>query len=354
MADPLHLELVHQGVEVWNKWRSENPGVTPDLTRANLRFVSLSKANFSGTNFLDADLSRTDISQADLTLADLREANLFRSAMWQTNFTRADLRGANFTMTDLRRADLHLADLSLANLTGADLSGADLNHAIFFGTVFGHSNLTNAVGLDTCTHHGSSILDYSTFARSAPLPVAFLRGCGLPEGYIKYLSSTVTTAIQFHSCFISYSTQDQDFAEHLYADLQDKGVRCWFAPHDIRSGKKLHEQIDAAIQLQDRLLLILSKASMESAWVETEIAKARRREFRENRRMLFPVRLIDFETLRKWECFDSDTGKDSAREIREYYVPDFSNWRDHDSYQREFARLLRDLKAEQKRDAAQA
>lgn len=64
--------------------------------------------------------------------------------------------------------------------------------------------------------------------------------------------------------------------------------------------------------------------------------------------MLFPVRLVDFNTLRDWECFDADAGKDSAREIREYYIPDFSNWKDHDSYEREFEKLLRDLKSEAK------
>jgi hypothetical protein len=49
---------------------------------------------------------------------------------------------------------------------------------------------------------------------------------------------------------------------------------------------------------------------------------------------------------RWWKCFDADAGKDSAREIREYFVPDFSNWKDHDSYQKAFQRLVRDLKAE--------
>lgn len=39
-------------------------------------------------------------------------------------------------------------------------------------------------------------------------------------------------------------------------------------------------------------------------------------------------------------------GKDSAREIREYYIPDFSEWKtDHDKYKGEFDKLLRDLKA---------
>ena len=61
--------------------------------------------------------------------------------------------------------------------------------------------------------------------------------------------------------------------------------------------------------------------------------------------MLFPIRLVEFETLRDWECFDGDTGKDSAREIRQYFIPDFSNWKDHDSSQNGFDRLLKDLKS---------
>jgi len=72
------------------------------------------------------------------------------------------------------------------------------------------------------------------------------------------------------------------------------------------------------------LLLLLSHASMNSEWVKTEIAKARKREIRENRRMLFPVRLVDFRPLRDWECFDADHGKDLAVEVREYFIPDFT------------------------------
>ncbi len=48
----------------------------------------------------------------------------------------------------------------------------------------------------------------------------------------------------------------------------------------------------------------------------------------------------------RWECIDADIREDSARVIREYYVPDFSKWKNHDSYQVEFEKLLRDLKPE--------
>lgn len=47
---------------------------------------------------------------------------------------------------------------------------------------------------------------------------------------------------------------------------------------------------------------------------------------------------------RKWRCFDADNSKDLAVEAREYFIPDFSNWKDHDSFERGFDRLLRDLR----------
>jgi hypothetical protein len=62
--------------------------------------------------------------------------------------------------------------------------------------------------------------------------------------------------------------------------------------------------------------------------------------------MLFPLGLVGFELIKAWECFDSDTGKDLAREIRDYFIPDFSNWKDSGCYRVAFERLLKDLKAE--------
>jgi hypothetical protein len=53
-------------------------------------------------------------------------------------------------------------------------------------------------------------------------------------------------------------------------------------------------------------------------------------------------------------CFDADTGKDSAREIREYFIPDFSNWKDHASFEAAFDRLQRDLKAEDQTQLSQS
>jgi hypothetical protein len=124
-------------------------------------------------------------------------------------------------------------------------------------------------------------------------------------------------------------------------------MRAWFSPENIQGGKKLQDQLDEAIRVYDKFLLVLSPDSMNSEWVKTEIRRARQAERNEGRRKLFPVRIVDFETIRGWECFDADSGKDLGVEIREYFIPDFSNWKDHTSFEAAFVRLLRDLKSEE-------
>lgn len=147
------------------------------------------------------------------------------------------------------------------------------------------------------------------------------------------------------SCFISYSTEDQKFVSLLHNDLQKNGVECWFAPHDAKGGKKLHEQIEEAISDYDCLLLVLSANSMGSEWVKSEIAIARNKELIQGRQVLFPISLVDYSSIRGWKCFDADIGKDSAKEIREYFIPDFTDWKNSTSYKKAFDKLVEDLRA---------
>jgi uncharacterized protein YjbI with pentapeptide repeats len=342
VASRKQLLILKQGVGAWNIWRETNhragrPGwFEVDLRRARLRSGQLREINFH---------------EADLRAVDLREARLH-----EANLSRANLAGANLSNADLSEANLSRAILADSDLVGANLWGAYISRAkvqninvsgiVLAQTTLADLDLSTASGLDSIKYEGPSYVDLNTI-KTIPTRYrdAFLRGCGLPDIYIEFLPSILNDAIQFYSCFISYSTADQAFAERLHADLQANGVRCWFAPHNVRSGKKLHEQIDEAIRLYDRLLLILSEASMNSEWVGTEIAYARQKEQRERRKVLFPISVVAFERIREWKCFDADNGKDSAREVREYFVPDFSNWKDHDEYKQAFDRLLRDLKA---------
>jgi uncharacterized protein YjbI with pentapeptide repeats len=260
------------------------------------------------------------------------------------DFIRADLVGANLSGADLSRATLRDA-----NLNGADLVGANLSRARCWGTIFVDLDLSEVRGLDRVDHFGPSEISVSTLIRSrGKIPEVFLRGCGVPDPVIAYLPSLIgaMSPIQFYSCFISYSTKDEEFARRLHSRMVQEKLRVWYSPEDIKGGKKLHEQIDEAIRVYDKLLLVLSQASLSSEWVRTEIRKARKAEVKEGKRKLFPIRLMDFDVIRDWECFDADSGKDLGVEIREYFIPDFSNWKDHDTFEAGFAKLLRDLKAE--------
>ena len=215
-------------------------------------------------------------------------------------------------------------------------------------TIFAYVDLSEALSLETVTHSNPSHISIDTLYESkGKIPEAFLRGAGVPDIFIQYLPSLVNAqyAIQFYSCFISYSHKDEAFAKLLYERLQQEHVRVWRAAEDMKAGEKIHEQIDKAILSYDKLLIVLSEESMKSEWVMTEIRKARNAEIREKRRKLFPIRLVDFETIKAWSCFDSDNGKDLAVEVREYLIPDFSNWKNHDSFEQGFAKLLADLKA---------
>ena len=156
----------------------------------------------------------------------------------------------------------------------------------------------------------ASYISVDTLYRSGSnIPEIFLRGCGLKDWEIEStklykndLSTSQVTeigyrvielrtnpAIQFNSCFISYSSLDQKFSERLYADLQEKGVRCWFASEDMKIGDKIRTRIDEAIRLQDKLLLVLSETSIESQWVEQEVESALEKERDQKRTVLCPI-----------------------------------------------------------------
>ncbi|GHO98887.1 hypothetical protein KSF_089350 [Reticulibacter mediterranei] len=127
-------------------------------------------------------------------------------------------------------------------------------------------------------------------------------------------------------------------ARRLHADLQDWGVRCWFASEDMKIGDKIRSRIDEAIHLQDKLLLLLSEHALVSTWVEDEVEAALEKEQRQQRDVLFPIRLDEqvMQTSQAW----------AAKLRRTRHIGDFTRWMDPQVYQRAFERLLHDLKLE--------
>ena len=339
MANPEHLAILKQGVEVWNQWREENPEIQPDFMEAELFNEDLSGADLSKARMFKATLPGVNLSKANLHRAFLSNANLRR-----VKFDRADLSSADLTDADLRIASLSDSNLRYAHLEGvnfyeASLQGADLNFAFVAYTIFGDVDLKNTLGLETIQHRASSSIDIHTLYRSqGNIPEVFLRGCGVPDQMIEYARSLTATPIQYYSCFISYSHKDEELAQRIHNDLQASGVRCWFASHDLKIGDKIRATIDESIRFHDKLLLMLSEHSVQSNWVEHEVEHALDRERIEKKNILFPVRLDE-------SVMDSTTGW-AGNVRRQRHIVDFTRWKDHDFYKRAFDRLLRDLKAE--------
>jgi hypothetical protein len=299
MANREHLIVFYKGVAEWNVWRLENPDEE------------------------NIDLSGEDMSYEDLT-------------------------GINFSNTHLK----------FVNFTGAILNWADFEFATLNGTIFGNTDLSQVSHLENAHHAGPSTLGIDTIYKSGGnLPVEFLRGCGLSDlqieisslAYPKFPPSLVTDityrihelylgdGIKYYSCFISYSSADQIFAERLYSDLQNNGVRCWFAPEDLKIGDLIRPKIDQEIRLRDRFLIILSENALKSNWVSAEVEAALDDENRSNRKILFPIRLDN-------SVMDIHDGW-AAKIKRSRHIGDFSNWKDKATYQKVFERLLQDLKA---------
>ncbi len=330
--------------------------ISADLREANLSGADLRGAQLNFAWLISADLRSAQLNEADLSSADLAYANLSHADMSNSTLFSADLSNANLTAANLERTVLMSATfigsiLVDANLAHAELawtifyssllSGARLTNATIFESVFADLELTNVIGLESCEHQGRSTIDHRTLQKSGPLPLSFLRGVGLPNALIEYLPSLLNQAIDHYSCFISYSTTDKDFADRLHADLQNKGVRCWFAPHDMPIGSKILDEIDAAIRLRDKVLLILSEHSIKSDWVEDEVTKAFEEEHKRGQTMLFPIRL-DNAVM--------DTSEAWAAKLRARHIGDFRRWKDHDAYTKSFEQVLRDLTVQKKND----
>lgn len=409
MANEEHLEILKQGVEVWNRWRVENPHIIPDLSDVNLSEVyidrksligvipfeelhqgfdlssvdffkvNLSGANFSGTIFRrtklreailkltvfseadlsEADLSDTDLEQADFSSAYLYKADLSRAVLTGTEFIGADLSesyffkanlsegnllganlsGANFSDADLSRAILNRSQLIRTNLTGANLDEANLSKAKMGYTILEYVDLRGVQGLDAIVHLGPSVIGINTLHISrGNLSENFLIAAGVPRSFLSYIRLQAEQSPHYSSCFISYSSKDEAFAHQLHSDLQEKSVRCWFAPEDMKIGDVIPQRIEEAIKIHDKLLLVLSEYSINSTWVEREVATALEEESKRKEIVLFPIRLD--ETVKK-------SNQAWAADIRRTrHIGDFSRWKDHDAYQQAFERLLRDLKAE--------
>lgn len=393
MAQPADMERLQQGVEFWNAWRQEAPGLIPDLSgadlngfaleqinfrRANLTWTrlggavltgadleeatlvgadlsaaevsqaSLVRANLRQINLVGAELRAADLSQAILDGADLIDANLSRALLHATSLQETDLSGASLCEADLRRANLTRANLSNADLRRANLVAAllrgtilratNLSQAIIGETVFGDVDFQGAHGLEQVIHQGPSTLGVDTLYRSrGEVPEVFLQGVGMPAAHLSTCISSIREQSAWHgTCLISYALEDQAFVDQLATDLRAKGMRCWLLPGKSAQSASQNEREEEEIpRSTDHLLLVVSSHALQGGWPPRHVQQAEAFESRREKRVLFPLQL-DETLLHTPEAWAS-----SLRHLRK--VSDFRGWTQPERYQETLGRLYREL-----------
>jgi uncharacterized protein YjbI with pentapeptide repeats len=336
MANKKQVDVLKKGVRAWNEWRINS------RYDGNTALIDLSGANLSGLDLSSVDIfTHLELFHANLTGADLTRANLGGASLVNSDLTGANLHGARLGGANLWGVYLDDACLTGTLLYDTDFTEASMNRTDFSGstmdgTIFGNVDLSNIIGLESVACEGPCRIDIATiYLSEGRIPDIFLRYAGVPDSFITYVKSLVITPLEYYSCFVSYSTKDQIFANLLHSQLQRHGARVWLATEDLKIGDRFRAKIDEAIRLYDKLLLVLSKHSVQSPWVEAEVEAAFEKERKQKRTVLFPIRLDDavMDTEEAW-----------AAEIRRSrHIGDFRKWKVRGEFRIANSRLLRDL-----------
>ena len=79
---------------------------------------------------------------------------------------------------------------------------------------------------------------------------------------------------QRHDVFISYSSKDKNVADAIVSDLENHGIKCWYAPRDVLPGEGWAAAITEAIQAANIFVLVYTEESNRSHQVTNEVTLA--------------------------------------------------------------------------------
>ena len=271
MANAVHLSMLQQGADTWNRWRQENPTIEIDLegaelqysrgnvldlshfnlneanlTHARLKYVSLMSAglqrakmskiafefvdlygaNLTGASLINASGIRVDLSNALLCRAVLSGAALGAAKLVRADLTEAYMTEVNLSGADLTEANLSLADISDADLRNAKLRDANLKQAVLIRSDLSQASLNNANLSAAALNHVNLTRAYLVNANltETDLRAANMRGT--------HLENSNLDKADLRSANLQFAILDDCYADRIKmwetqrADWSIKGIRC--------------------------------------------------------------------------------------------------------------------------------
>jgi uncharacterized protein YjbI with pentapeptide repeats len=255
MANPEHLKILDQGVEVWNKWREDKPDITPDLSGANLSGADISdRRNFTKLMIPWPEQIRLIIKKAkqrdsrvslyNRKFKTAREhgINLTNTDLQEANLSEAILIGANFTSAILREANLEEAILPWSSLTNARLMGATFNNAILS---YSHLYKTWLFEIE----FNNAVLRYANFEGST-LSEVQLEGANLTRAMFPFcqIDNTNFTEARIRAVnFQAACLRNVDFTRAKITRCQVYGIATW----DLNTDQAIQADLDIVYGLSD-------------------------------------------------------------------------------------------------------
>ncbi|MBA3311956.1 MAG: toll/interleukin-1 receptor domain-containing protein [Planctomycetota bacterium] len=108
-------------------------------------------------------------------------------------------------------------------------------------------------------------------------------------------AGVASNAIPHPKVFVSHSSADKDFVRLLVADLKDRDVDVWFDETALGLGDSIVGKISDAIRDTNYLIVVLSKSSIASPWVQQELNAALMHQLSDKGMLVLPIRLDDCE-----------------------------------------------------------
>lgn len=300
---------------------------------------SLEQAIFSNCLFFGISFVSSSLRGGRLAECTMDRSDFFRTSLARSHIDRCSLRWSCFL-----HADLSDCVTSQINVGGSLFGGTLLSANTLFGPDFRDCVVAlphRISGAELKQLHAMAYAA-STLAKAPPDALASRLGLESSTGMFRAICASIPGIVNFlerggissdslvplrfamnewvpqprGSVFLSYATEDQDFAGELAGVLTAAGLDVWFAPRSMRGGQKLYDQLVLEVDERDHVVFVASPASMASGWVQTELRRALASGTGSASRRVIPVLRCTESEWRSWRLIDENSGRDLAAELR--------------------------------------